>query len=99
VLTHSVARELRARGHEVSVFTGYPERELMSDAKRFDKYEVDGIPVYRFHHGFVPMGGQQVVSEIEYNNHLTASYFKGSSTSEAGYRSLLSFLSSRGGTR
>ena len=49
----------------------------MQDAKRFDKYEIDGIPVYRFNHSFVPMGGQEVVSEIEYNNHLTAGYFKG----------------------
>lgn len=77
VLTHSVARELHARGHEVYVFTGYPARELIPDARRFDKYEIDGIQVYRFHHGFVPMGGQQVVSEIEYNNHLSAGYFKG----------------------
>lgn len=77
VLTHSVARELQARGHEVTVFTGYPARDQMPDAKRFDKYEIDDIPVYRFHHSFVPMGGQQVVSEIEYNNHLAAGYFKG----------------------
>lgn len=77
VLTYSVARELLERGHEVSVFTGYPVREVMPDAKRFDKYEIDGIQVYRFHHSFVPMGGQQVVSAIEYNNHLAAAYFKG----------------------
>ncbi len=77
VLTQSVARELLERGHEVSVFTGYPARELMPDVKRFDKYEIDGISVYRFHHGFVTMGGQQVVSEMEHNNHLAASYFKG----------------------
>lgn len=77
VLTYSVACELRVRGHDVFVFTAYPEQESMSDAKRFDKYEINGIPVYRFHHGFVPMGGQQVVSEIEYNNRLSASYFKG----------------------
>lgn len=77
MLTHSVANELLALGHEVSVFTGYPARDLIPDAKRFDRYEVDGISVYRFHHSFVPMGGQQVVSEIEYNNHLTAGYFKG----------------------
>lgn len=77
VLTYSVARELQARGHQVTVFTGYPARELMPDEKRFDRYEIDGISVYRFHHAFVPMGGQEVVSEIEYNNHLTAVYFKG----------------------
>lgn len=76
VLTYSVARELLARGHEVAVFTGYPARELMPDAQRFDKYEIEGISVYRFHHGFVPMGGQQVLSEIEYDNHLVAGYFK-----------------------
>ncbi|MDD5760247.1 MAG: glycosyltransferase family 4 protein [Desulfobulbaceae bacterium] len=77
VLTFSVARELMSRGHQVSVFTGYPARELMPDSQRFDQYEIEGISVYRFHHAFVPMGEQQVVSEIEYNNHLTAGYFKG----------------------
>lgn len=77
VLTYSVARELLARGHEVFVFTGYPARELMPDARRFDRYVIDDIQVYRFHHAFVPMGGQQIVSEIEYNNQLTARYFKG----------------------
>ncbi len=77
VLTHSVAKELQVRGHKVTVFTGYPARELIPDAKRFDRYEIDGIQVRRFHHAFVPMGLQEVVSEIEYNNHLTARYFKG----------------------
>lgn len=77
VLTHSVARELQAHGHQVTVFTGCPARELLPDSKRFDRYEIDGIPVCRFYHAFVPMGAQRVISEIEYNNHLTAEYFKG----------------------
>lgn len=77
VLTYSVACELLARGHEVILFTGYPALEPMSDSERFDKYEIDGITVFRFYHSFVSMGGQIVVSEIEYNNHLAAGYFKG----------------------
>lgn len=77
VLTLSVAKELLSRGHHVSVFTGYPARKLMPDSQRFDNYEIEGIQVYRFHHAFVPMGEQQVVSEIEYNNHFAARYFAG----------------------
>lgn len=73
---HGVACELFARGHEVVVFTGHPVRGYMPDAMRYDEYQVDGIPVHRFHHSFVPMGGQSVIPEIEYNNHLAAWYFK-----------------------
>lgn len=77
VLTYSVARELQKCGHQVTVFTGYPTREMIGDTKRFDRYEIGGIQVLRFHHSLVPMWGQKVVSEIEYNNCLTAEYFKG----------------------
>lgn len=76
VLTFSVAKELLRRGHEVSVFTGYPAQTLMPDSERFDKYEIEGIRVYRFHHTLVPMGGQKTLLEIEYNNHLAVQYFK-----------------------
>jgi len=77
VLTFSVAKELLSLGHEVTVFTGYPARKLMTDSQRFDKYEIEGIQVYRFHHAYVPMGEQQTISEIEYNNRLVAGYFMG----------------------
>lgn len=75
VLTFSVAKELLRRGHDVFVLTGFPAQKQMSDAARFDTYEIEGIRVYRFHHAFVPMSGQTVVTEIEYNNRLAASYF------------------------
>lgn len=75
VLTFSVAKELLRRGHRVSVFTGYPAQTSLTDAQRFDQYEIEGIQVHRFHHAFVPMGDQNVVSELEYNNRLAASYF------------------------
>lgn len=77
VLTFSVARELVRRGHEVYVLTGYPARTSLPDSRRLDRYEIEGVQVYRFHHGFTPMGGQLTVSEIEYNNHLVARYFAG----------------------
>jgi glycosyltransferase involved in cell wall biosynthesis len=77
VLTFSVAKELLRRGHAVSVYTGYPARQSMLDAERFDKYQIDGIDVFRFHHAFVPMGEQHTVSEVEYNNRLSAQQFAG----------------------
>jgi glycosyltransferase involved in cell wall biosynthesis len=75
VLTFSVAKELLRRGHQVFVLTGFPARKHVPDAARFDEYEFEGIHVFRFHHAFVPMGGQSVVTELEYNNRLAAGYF------------------------
>ncbi|WP_374600971.1 glycosyltransferase [Niveibacterium sp.] len=77
VLTYSVARELIRRGHQVAVYTGYPARELLPDDDRFDEYEIDGIKVYRFHHAYALAEGQSAISEVEYNNHLSARYFSG----------------------
>lgn len=75
VLTFSVAKELKRRGHEVFVFTGFPAKTHMPDEERFDEYDIEGIRVFRFHHAYVPMGGQAAVTEIEYDNNLTARYF------------------------
>jgi glycosyltransferase involved in cell wall biosynthesis len=75
VLTFSVAKELKKRGHDVYVFTGFPARTHMPEDERFDEYDIEGIHVYRFHHAYVPMGGQAAVTEVEYDNHLTARYF------------------------
>lgn len=75
VLTLSVAKELLRRGHQVIVFTGHPVKQPLPEWQRFDCYDLDGVTVYRFHHTFVPMGEQEVVSEIEYDNHLAARFF------------------------
>jgi glycosyltransferase involved in cell wall biosynthesis len=75
ILTFGVAKEFIRRGHRVSVLTGFPEKIHLSDNKRFDEYKIDGIDVFRFHHEYVPMGGQTVVTEVEYNNRLAARYF------------------------
>ncbi|MBY0509404.1 MAG: glycosyltransferase family 4 protein [Rhodospirillaceae bacterium] len=75
VLTYSVAKEFLRRGHAVAVLTGFPAQQQLDDADRFDEYDLEGIRVFRFHHAYVPMGGQNVVTEIEYDNHLSAKYF------------------------
>lgn len=75
VLTLAVAKELTRRGHEVCVFTGHPSAPDLPDAQRFDQYAVDGIPIFRFHHAHAPMNGQQVVAQIEYDNHLARRHF------------------------
>lgn len=76
VLTHSSAKEMQRRGHEVTVLTGYPTQELLDDEQRFDRYEYDGLVVHRFHHAYVPMGGQENIVEAEYDNRLSAGYFR-----------------------
>ncbi len=75
VLTLGVARELLRRGHEVCVFTGYPEIPEVPEQDRYDAYEFEGIDVYRFRHSFAPMGGQKSVAEMEYSNRLAERYF------------------------
>ena len=75
VLCHSVARELTRRGHVVHVLAGYPDSESREDADRLSEYDFEGIHVYRFHHAYVPMGGQVSKVEIGYDNRLAADYF------------------------
>ncbi len=75
VLTFSVAKELLQRGHEVFVFTGFPAQQVLSDEMRLDRYEIEGIAVYRYHHAVQPLADQRVVTEIEYNNHLASRFF------------------------
>jgi glycosyltransferase involved in cell wall biosynthesis len=76
VLVYGVARELIRRGHEVRVLTGYPDTAALEDTDRFDEYVFEGIHVYRFHHAYTPMGGQESMIEIGYDNHLAAGYFE-----------------------
>lgn len=75
-LTFATARALHARGHNISVFTGYPERSRLDDAHRFDRYTYDGIPVERFRHNHAPMGGETNIAALEYNNPFFAAYFR-----------------------
>ncbi len=75
VLTLSVGKELLKRGHEVAVLTGFPAQRQLDDAERFDEYDHEGLRVFRFHHAYVPMGEQEVLTEIEYDNRLAAQYF------------------------
>lgn len=75
VLTLGVATELIRRGHQVVVFTGHAATQELDDEDRFEEYWFQGVSVFRFHHAFVPMGGQEVVAELEHDNHLAKKYF------------------------
>jgi len=76
ILTFEVAKGLQRLGHEVCVFTGFNARRELRDEDRFDEYVYEGILVKRFHHAYVPMGGQNNVTEAEYRNLLVARYFR-----------------------
>jgi len=75
-LTYETAKELKRQGHVVSVVTGFPSRANLEDSDRFDRYIYDGISVERFHHGYIPMGTQSNIQELEYNNKLFGAFFK-----------------------
>jgi glycosyltransferase involved in cell wall biosynthesis len=76
VLTAETARELQARGHEVSVFAGHPYRGSCEDHERFESYSFEGIEVTRFRHSHSPMGGVSNVMALEYDNPLLAEFFR-----------------------
>ncbi len=75
VLTASVARELRRRGHEVRILTGFPGSADLREDERFDEYTFEGFLVYRFQHAYVPMGGEQSLMALNFDNALAARYF------------------------
>ncbi|MGR9086493.1 MAG: glycosyltransferase [Gammaproteobacteria bacterium] len=76
ILTLTSARELIARGHAVGILTAHPNTESLADDQRFEEYEFEGIPIFRFHHDYAPMGGQTSLLKLSYDNRLAASYFK-----------------------
>lgn len=76
VLTYSTAKELQRLGHDIHVLTGFDGRTDLADNERFDSYDYDGIPVIRFHHAPMPMGGESDVLEMEYNNRFVGTWFR-----------------------
>lgn len=76
IITLNIARELMRRGHEVTVVTGFPTSNSLSDDERFDRYVYEGIAVERFLHSHTPMGGNSNVVELSYNNPLFGRFFR-----------------------
>lgn len=77
VLAFQTAKELQRLGHEVRVVTGYPADRPLADAERFDRYVYEDLLVERFHHHErVPMGEQDNIVELEYNNQLFAGWLR-----------------------
>lgn len=77
VLSFQVAKQLQQIGHDVRVVTGYPADRPFADAERFDRYVYEDLPVERFHHHErVPMGQQENIVELEYNNLLFADWLR-----------------------
>lgn len=76
ILTFDTAKELLKRGHQVEVWTGFPSKRELLRSERFDYYEYDGIPVYRFHHVYNDPVCQANVIEAEYNNLFFAERFR-----------------------
>jgi len=76
VLTLGVARELRARGHHVRILSGHPATVDGGEPGRRTRDQYDDFKVYRFHHAYVPMGGQRSMLEIGSDNRLAAHYLR-----------------------
>lgn len=48
ILTYSTAREMRRRGHEVSILTGFPPKGETGQTQLSDRYEYRGLKIDRF---------------------------------------------------
>ncbi|CAG9933555.1 glycosyltransferase family 4 protein [Candidatus Nitrotoga arctica] len=75
-LVLGVALALKQRGHNVTVVTGYPEKDKPGDINQFDEYEVDSIRVIRFRHGRTALGDQSSVMQNDYDNPVFAHRFR-----------------------
>lgn len=75
-LVLGVALALKQRGHNVTVVTGYPEKDELGDINQFDEYEVDSIRVIRFRHGRSVVGDQSSVMQNDYNNPVFEARFR-----------------------
>ncbi len=75
LIAYHIARELQSRGHDVRIFTGYPQKIPLPESDRFDTYNVDGLQVHRFRHAHVPMGGQSNIVEMEYRHDFFKTHF------------------------
>jgi glycosyltransferase involved in cell wall biosynthesis len=76
VLTLHTAREMRARGHEAVVFTGYPVKGRFSRENAEDAYEYGGLPVFRFRHSNTWSLVPENPMEAEYGNLFFAGLFR-----------------------
>jgi glycosyltransferase involved in cell wall biosynthesis len=76
VLTLGVARELRALGHNVRIFSGHPSASDNAQVGKLTREIYEKFEIYRFHHAYTPMGGQLSMLEIGWDNRLAAHYFR-----------------------
>ncbi len=76
VLTRDTGKLLQSRGHEVRIFTAYPAKGPVKDEERFDRYIHEGLTIERFIYSPGPMGEQDNLFEIEYNNLFFAANFR-----------------------
>ncbi len=76
ILTYSTAKEMSRRGHEVSIFTGYPVKGAVEASDAFDRYEYDGMIVDRFFQCKTSSIRPRNPLEAEYNNLFFADFFR-----------------------
>lgn len=76
VLTLGVARELRRRGHLVHILSGHPGHDDLEEWQRCVRDRFDDFEISRFHHAYVPMGGQRSMIEVGSDNKVAARFFQ-----------------------
>lgn len=78
ILTFSVAKELLRRGHRVFVFTGFPSQHLVQPDHelQLNRYEIEGVSVYRYYYLLKPTAEQATLTEIEHNNYQASRFFE-----------------------
>lgn len=76
VLTYETAMELKSRGLDVEVWTGFPADPETAKQRPIESYRHTGLQVHRYNHSFnIPLVIQNVM-EYEYNNLLFVEHFR-----------------------
>lgn len=74
VLTLSVARELRARGHEVRILTGFPANAPIDPESRTDTYQYDDFTIHRIKQPATGLGDGTSLVRMRYDDPQASAY-------------------------
>ncbi len=75
ILTYETAKELKRRGHDVEIWSGYPADKDTAEKQPVVTYEYDGLIVHRYNHSNEFSFTGQNSLEAEYNNIFFARFF------------------------
>jgi glycosyltransferase involved in cell wall biosynthesis len=75
LLTYMTASQMRSKGHNVRIVTGYPSEKPPEPNQTFDEYIFDNLTVNRYRHSSFHPVRSQCIMEAEHKNTLVKKWF------------------------